>query len=749
MDSAAGYTGVVGSGRVLAAAPIGIFEADATGSCTYVNERWCELAQQTPEQAYGTGWAEAIHPDDRERVIGSWQAAIADMGDDTLEFRALRADGTTVHVAVNASAVRDQDGSVAGYVGVVIDISAAVATRDKLRDERQFTETVFDLAGSLICVFDPEGRFLRFNAACERVSGYTFDEIKGRPFYDFLIPKDEIEPVRDAIGRLRAGEPPAPNINHWVTKDGSLRLISWSNAVFFDEGGQLTHMVSTGIDITDERRAQDALNGIEAIGTLLAKRGPTPDSLSAVLHALADAMGYPYLALFLREEGTLYLRASLGYPNPPEAIDPGRGIIGRVMRTGEASLITDMAADPDVIPGANDVTGELAVPLTADGQPLGVLDIASTLEAPLSGSDLRLAQTIAERLSVALVLGREQQALTERARLFAALSQFARAANSTLESERLLPSLVTGIGEVIEADIVGLTVLDRATGRYLVRAVTGAIDPAVVGSEIRSGEGIAGRAIANRTLIVDHVQRADYAAEVRDHMVVDEVWTAGVPLIRDGAVLGAIAVSRLVGAEPVFSPLETEVLGLLASQTALALANAQLLEEVSELAIRDALTGLFNRRHFDASLDHILLRRVRERGSTAPLAAIMFDLDWFGAVNEDHGHAAGDAVLRAFAEILLKRFRASDLVARYGGEEFVVVLDGAGIDDARRVADEVRLQLEGRTILGPDGTGLHATVSAGIAALDSAQPTREALLRAADVALFMAKRAGRNQVVAV
>jgi two-component system cell cycle response regulator len=131
------------------------------------------------------------------------------------------------------------------------------------------------------------------------------------------------------------------------------------------------------------------------------------------------------------------------------------------------------------------------------------------------------------------------------------------------------------------------------------------------------------------------------------------------------------------------------------------------------------------------------------------MAAILFDIDYFGHFNKEHGHQAGDAILRAFAGILLGRFRSSDLLARYGGEEFVVILEGATLEDATRVADEVRAELERRSVEGPDGTPLSATVSAGCAALNDADPSREGLLRTADVGLFMAKRAGRNQVVAV
>jgi diguanylate cyclase (GGDEF)-like protein/PAS domain S-box-containing protein len=735
--------------RALVSAPVAIFETDAAGSAVFVNDRWLDYAGLTREQSLGFGWAQAIHPEDRERVVSAWKAAVAKGADLDLEFRAQRSDGTTTWLSGSSTSLRDEDGTITGFVGVVSDISSAVATREALIEQNRFVDTVLDIAGALVCVFDPMGRFLRFNRACEQISGYTFEEIEGRPFFDFLIPKDEVEAVRAALGRLRSGEPPAPNVNHWLIRDGSMRLISWTNASLFDDHGALTHIVSVGIDITDERRAQGALQGVEAIGTLLAKHGPTPDSMGAVLTTLGEAMDYRYLAVLLRDGDELRLSAQRGYDDLPTEFHPERGIIGRVVRTGEAAFVPDVAVDPDYVAGSPDVVSEIAVPLTVDGQSLGVLNIESTSEAPMSTFDLRLAQTVAERLAAAIVLGREQQALSERARLFGALTGFAQTANSTLASERLMPTLVEAMASVIEADVCGLTVLERATGRYLVRAVSGAIELGVVGTEIRPGEGISGRAMTSRALIVDRLERARFAPSIQQFVAADWLSMAAVPLVRDGAVLGVVTLGRATDREPAFSAQECEVLTLLAAQTALAIANAELLDEVSELAVRDGLTGLFNRRHFDASVDQLLLRRARERKKRPPLAAIMFDLDYFGHFNKEHGHQAGDAVLKLFASILLGRFRSSDLLARYGGEEFVAILEGATLADATRIADEIRAELAARTVPGADGAELRATVSAGCAALDDAEPTREALLRAADVGLFMAKRAGRNQVVAV
>lgn len=617
----------------------------------------------------------------------------------------------------------------------------------RLDDERRFVEAVLDAAGSLVCAFDPEGRILLFNRACEQLTGWTFAELAGRPFWEILLPASQIEAVRADLGRLRAGDPPAHNENDWVTRDGAIRRIAWSDTYLLDDEGRLSHIVSVGVDVTDQRRADEALRGIETVGTVLAKSGPTPEALAAVLSAMSERMGYAYLALLLYDGSHLTLGAQRGYEHVPIDVDPTAGVIGRVVRTGRPAFVPDVLADPDYLPWRPEARSMILVPLRAEGETIGILNIESTEGAPLTDGDLRLSQAVADRLSTAILLGRQRQALAERARLFARLNDFARAINSNLEAERLWPGLVDALADIVPADLIALTALERTTGRYLIRAARG-IPASMMGAEILPGEGVSGRAIASRSLVLTSMTRDEYPRAVREVAASDEMSMAGIPLVRDGVVLGAIAVGRATEAEPAFSALECEILTLLGAGTALAVANSQLLEEVSELAIRDALTGLFNRRHFDASLDHILNRWLRLREGRRPIAAVMFDLDHFGDFNKLYGHQAGDAVLRSFAGILMERFRSSDLVARYGGEEFMAILEDATIQDAVRIADEVRLELESRRIPGPDGSDLEATVSAGCAALDPLDPTREALLRTADVGLYMAKRAGRNRVVA-
>jgi diguanylate cyclase (GGDEF)-like protein len=198
--------------------------------------------------------------------------------------------------------------------------------------------------------------------------------------------------------------------------------------------------------------------------------------------------------------------------------------------------------------------------------------------------------------------------------------------------------------------------------------------------------------------------------------------------------------------EPPFSLPEREVLALLGAHTALALANARLSEEVSALAIHDGLTGLYNRRYFDSVLE-LALARTKRRLVSKSLAAIMFDLDYFRDFNERYGHLGGDALLRHFAGLLGARLRAADIVARYGGEEFVAILEDCSLADAERLAEGVRRDLEESFVIDAKGRKMQATVSAGCACLDPLEPTVEALIGAADLALYDAKRAGRNRVI--
>ncbi len=164
-----------------------------------------------------------------------------------------------------------------------------------------------------------------------------------------------------------------------------------------------------------------------------------------------------------------------------------------------------------------------------------------------------------------------------------------------------------------------------------------------------------------------------------------------------------------------------------------------------EMAITDALTGLFNRRYMETHLA-TLVEQAAARGK--PIAVLVVDIDHFKAVNDTHGHDAGDDVLREFALRIRKSIRNIDLACRYGGEEFVIVMPETEMAVAAMVAERLRRRIATQPFAIQQGArNLEVTISIGIAALGASGDNAAAILKRADLALYRAKRDGRNRVV--
>jgi diguanylate cyclase (GGDEF)-like protein len=183
---------------------------------------------------------------------------------------------------------------------------------------------------------------------------------------------------------------------------------------------------------------------------------------------------------------------------------------------------------------------------------------------------------------------------------------------------------------------------------------------------------------------------------------------------------------------------------IVAEHLVLALTNLHMRERLRDLAIRDALTGLFNRRYLDETLVRELRRARRYQHS---VGVIMLDIDHFKQFNDTYGHDAGDTLLREMAAFLQKQVRSDDIACRYGGEEFILILPGASLVDTERRAEEVRLGVK-RLEVKHNGQWLgRITISLGVAVFPDHGETDEEVIKAADKALFRAKRCGRDQVM--
>ncbi|HEY7677737.1 MAG TPA: diguanylate cyclase, partial [Candidatus Methylomirabilis sp.] len=219
------------------------------------------------------------------------------------------------------------------------------------------------------------------------------------------------------------------------------------------------------------------------------------------------------------------------------------------------------------------------------------------------------------------------------------------------------------------------------------------------------------------------------------------------PLVAHGEALGVLHLASAGEAPPGgagITPARQRLADTVGRQLALSLANVRLRETLRIQSIRDPLTGLFNRRY----MEEILEREVRwgER-KFRPVGVIMLDIDHFKQVNDTFGHDAGDAVLREVGAMLQAKVRAVDVACRYGGEEFVLILPEASLENTRRRAEQLR-EAAKRHHISHEGKAIgQVSISLGAAVFPDHGATAEAVIRAADAALYRAKVAGRDRVV--
>lgn len=216
--------------------------------------------------------------------------------------------------------------------------------------------------------------------------------------------------------------------------------------------------------------------------------------------------------------------------------------------------------------------------------------------------------------------------------------------------------------------------------------------------------------------------------------------TLEIPMIARGEILGLFQVHAPAGSPPEALDQITEIATAIADGMSLALANIALREMLRSQALRDPLTGLYNRRYMEDALQRAALIANREN---TPLSVIMLDLDHFKSLNDQFGHAKGDAVLRDTAAVLTNRLRESDVACRYGGEELIIVMPNCDIEAASRKAEQLRVGIE--ALSGPSGAPVSA--SFGVATLSQGSSSVSDLVANADAALYRAKKEGRNRVM--
>ncbi|MGE5599385.1 MAG: GGDEF domain-containing protein, partial [Bacteroidota bacterium] len=326
------------------------------------------------------------------------------------------------------------------------------------------------------------------------------------------------------------------------------------------------------------------------------------------------------------------------------------------------------------------------------------------------------------------------------------LYQFATNLANCRSTDAVCQEFITTVQQSIEAEVGGLF-LQNPDGSFRLAAHRGleALEDPVRLAPFDRGF-LAWVVEKGCEVVVDETGRDPRFPELREWPFADLFRAAiALPLLVKQQALGVVVVGRSAGG---FTQDELRLLFIITNEAALYLQNLRLYEEVASLAVTDGPTGLYNHRYFFEEIDR-QLRLAKERGS--PLTLLMIDIDNFKPLNDRYGHLTGDAILRAVALILQAKVGPRGQVARYGGEEFAVLLPGAGPEEARQVAEEIRENVRRHQFTTLDGRTASVTVSIGLATypdhLPDAATTVIDLIAASDEQLVVyAKRGGKNRV---
>jgi diguanylate cyclase (GGDEF)-like protein len=448
---------------------------------------------------------------------------------------------------------------------------------------------------------------------------------------------------------------------------------------------------------------------------------------------------------------------------------PGRELVGSISLLeeypGDRRLLEERAVVEETVGGyaldessraAMERFGEktiLNVPLAFNDEPVGVLCLIETgRERRFTEDEMTLASGLGEQAAAAIQNAKLYRREELRSRRLVGLLEASRSMTSSLELREIL--------ELLEGVVAGMLSGKACTVDVRVKDAGDQFLPFRLALQAES-------------------ERRPRAAVPTPHAVVDEALRAAVARQGAGEASGRIVIPLLIRDEVEgyieavdagsrrFAEDEVELVQILANQAAVALQNGRLYETLKVQAITDGLTGLHNHRYFYERLEEEVAKSKRYG---APLSLLMLDLDDFKHFNDAYGHPAGDKVLRQIAGILRRQLRRQiDVVARYGGEEFAVILPSTPLSGAQAVGDRLQRQVSVRVedeagvpelvgerirahvanaLFGDEAGegGIGITVSIGVATFPDNAADAAGLVRAADKALYLAKRLGKDRV---
>jgi diguanylate cyclase (GGDEF)-like protein/putative nucleotidyltransferase with HDIG domain len=477
---------------------------------------------------------------------------------------------------------------------------------------------------------------------------------------------------------------------------------------------------------------QSPLTAVHRLSQAVLAARSAADIKQALVAALHEGLGVDQVHLSEIGQSGEVTRATIGAESGAElsgytqVLDDRPSGVARVLATGETLVVPDARGSglvrSDLVERFG-VVSSAYVPVSWGGEIRFVAVLIDHAPRAFDRGEIPLAETLANQAAAALALRESEARQAARAERDAALTRASTALNASLELVQVLATLAREADLALGGQLAGVYLADGSGGGVATAGHNTPEDWA--GIVLSRGEGVAGRVLTTGRPFVTNAYQTETETA---HEALGEIQTAaGVPMVWGGELKGALSVGftdmRRVTEE------DLRTLEAIAALAVVACRNAEAYEAARVQAATDALTGLINHGALHTRMREEI-SRARRQGTT--LACLLIDLDDFKAVNDEHGHQAGDEQLRLVAAALRDELRDHDLIARYGGDEFVVLLPGADAAGGRAVAERI--------------AGA-APMACSIGVAHWREPlSADELLERADRALLLAKRTGKQRV---
>ncbi|OGU13443.1 MAG: hypothetical protein A2076_17515 [Geobacteraceae bacterium GWC2_53_11] len=322
--------------------------------------------------------------------------------------------------------------------------------------------------------------------------------------------------------------------------------------------------------------------------------------------------------------------------------------------------------------------------------------------------------------------------------------EIGKALTSSLDLHAILETIMKQVERLIKPKSWSLLLVDGESGDLVFEIVVSTVSDQLKGVRLERGKGIAGWVAEHgETLLIPDVCKDDrFAGQFDQNLLFTTRSIVCVPMKIKDQVIGVIELINSLE-ELDFDENDILLISAIADFAAIALENARNYKRINELVITDDLTGLYNSRQFG----HLIENEVKRSGRYGEQFSLIFlDLDHFKGINDTHGHLVGSRMLGEFGRLIGKQIRSSDMAARYGGDEFAIILPHTGKEQAVKMACNLLEVMKETRFVSDDNIPIALTASFGVAEFPGDADTRADLIRAADIAMYDAKAAGRAGV---